>query len=352
MLDEIRTVGQMLVRWSLLTRHSRASCQPYVRESVSLVSAACCLVIGLVSRILMAVHQPQQQQFGCGFAGDFVTATRADYVTSQDFECRSAELTAIGSADVEEPTAGRFVPTTRINDDEEFIYASQPIKLECDVCSSCDLPIQERVLLTVNGRTWHEQCLRCASCSKSLNSQPSCYYKDSNFFCKQCYSRQLSTGEEFALQEGRLLCKQHFVELVEGESGVGQQKQKTKRVRTTFAEEQLSVLQAHFQIDSNPDGADLERIANMTGLSKRVTQVWFQNSRARQKKYQGNRKGTCGGASGEETEGSRRSSEGPLSPGQKSETSSDGLMYPTSVTTSAEEAMTESTVALTSLQFD
>ena len=45
------------------------------------------------------------------------------------------------------------------------------------------------------------------------------------------------------------------------------------------------MLQANFQLDSNPDGQDLERIAALTGLSKRVTQVWFQNSRARQKKY-------------------------------------------------------------------
>lgn len=59
-------------------------------------------------------------------------------------------------------------------------------------------------------------------------------------------------------------------------SHLAQQKNKTKRIRTTFAEEQLNILQAHFQMDCNPDGADLERIANQTGLSKRVTQVWFQ----------------------------------------------------------------------------
>lgn len=59
----------------------------------------------------------------------------------------------------------------------------------------------------------------------------------------------------------------------------GYHKSKAKRVRTTFTEEQLQVLQANFQIDSNPDGQDLERIASVTGLSKRVTQVWFQNSR-------------------------------------------------------------------------
>ena len=55
-------------------------------------------------------------------------------------------------------------------------------------------------------------------------------------------------------------------------------KNKTKRVRTTFTEEQIQVLQANFQLDSNPDGQDLERIAQITGLSKRVTQVMMKTS--------------------------------------------------------------------------
>ena len=40
---------------------------------------------------------------------------------------------------------------------------------------------------------------------------------------------------------------------------------KTKRIRTTFTEEQLQILQANFEVDSNPDGQDLERIAQITG---------------------------------------------------------------------------------------
>ena len=34
-------------------------------------------------------------------------------------------------------------------------------------------------------------------------------------------------------------------------------------MRTTFTEEQIQILQANFQLDSNPDGQDLERIAQV-----------------------------------------------------------------------------------------
>ena len=52
-------------------------------------------------------------------------------------------------------------------------------------------------------------------------------------------------------------------------------KSKNKRVRTTFTEEQLQVLQANFEVDSNPDGQDLERIAQITGMINQKKQNLF-----------------------------------------------------------------------------
>ncbi|TNN13575.1 LIM/homeobox protein [Schistosoma japonicum] len=68
---------------------------------------------------------------------------------------------------------------------------------------------------------------------------------------------------------------------------------KSKRIRTSFTPDQLAILQANFDIEANPDGQELERIAGVAKLNKRVTQVWFQNARARKKKIEC--RGTLGG---------------------------------------------------------
>ncbi|XP_066904912.1 LIM/homeobox protein Awh isoform X2 [Halyomorpha halys] len=226
-------------------------------------------------------------------------------------------------------------------------YHTFQMKTESCICVGCCEPITDKYLLQVSGRPWHTGCLRCSVCQLALDREASCFVRDHSVYCKQDYAksfgakcskcsrsissrdwvrkarehvyhlacfaceackRQLSTGEEFALHEDRVLCKAHYMETVDGattssdEGGDSESyhnKSKAKRVRTTFTEEQLQVLQANFQLDSNPDGQDLERIAQITGLSKRVTQVWFQNSRARQKKHMhtGKLKGSqCGGA--------------------------------------------------------
>uniref|UniRef100_A0A182Q807 Arrowhead n=1 Tax=Anopheles farauti TaxID=69004 RepID=A0A182Q807_9DIPT len=206
------------------------------------------------------------------------------------------------------------------------------MKTEFKTCGACTEQITDRYIFEVNGSVWHGSCLRCTVCYCPLERQSSCYLRDGDVYCKSDYikkfktscakcaraisatdwvrrareyvfhlacfacdscGRQLSTGEQFAICEERVLCKTHYMELIDDGTGSsedgcdvdGSGKNKTKRIRTTFTEEQIQILQANFQVDSNPDGQDLERIALATGLSKRVTQVWFQNSRARQKKH-------------------------------------------------------------------
>ncbi|KAJ8272744.1 hypothetical protein GJAV_G00092940 [Gymnothorax javanicus] len=60
--------------------------------------------------------------------------------------------------------------------------------------------------------------------------------------------------------------------------------QRDKRPRTTISPEQLEILYEKYLLDSNPTRKMLEHIANTVGLKKRVVQVWFQNTRARERK--------------------------------------------------------------------
>ncbi|KAG1678119.1 LIM/homeobox protein Lhx2 [Nymphon striatum] len=59
------------------------------------------------------------------------------------------------------------------------------------------------------------------------------------------------------------------------------QNPRAKRMRTSFKHHQLRTMKSYFSVNQNPDAKDLKQLAQKTGLSKRVLQVWFQNARAK-----------------------------------------------------------------------
>ncbi|XP_028307221.1 zinc finger homeobox protein 3-like isoform X2 [Gouania willdenowi] len=65
-----------------------------------------------------------------------------------------------------------------------------------------------------------------------------------------------------------------------------EEQRRDKRQRTTITPEQLEVLYQRYSLDSNPTRGVLESIARDVGLARRVVQVWFQNTRARERKGQ------------------------------------------------------------------
>ncbi|KAI1902112.1 hypothetical protein AGOR_G00041360 [Albula goreensis] len=76
-------------------------------------------------------------------------------------------------------------------------------------------------------------------------------------------------------------------------ANTGEDQHRDKRPRTTITPEQLEILYDKYLLDSNPTRKMLDHIANTVGLKKRVVQVWFQNTRARERKGQFRTMGTA-----------------------------------------------------------
>ncbi|XP_053283330.1 zinc finger homeobox protein 3 [Pleuronectes platessa] len=96
----------------------------------------------------------------------------------------------------------------------------------------------------------------------------------------------LSQGSLTPMKQNTKLISETSFESQRSNREVEEEHRRDKRQRTTITPEQLEVLYQRYSLDSNPTRGVLESIARDVGLTRRVVQVWFQNTRARERKGQ------------------------------------------------------------------
>ncbi|XP_061321549.1 LIM/homeobox protein Lhx9 isoform X2 [Pezoporus flaviventris] len=189
-------------------------------------------------------------------------------------------------------------------------------------CARCHLGISaSEMVMRARESVYHLSCFTCTTCNKTLTTGDHFGMKDNLVYCRAHfesllqgeYPPQLSYTELAAksgglalpyfngtgtVQKGRPRKRKSpalGVDIVTYNSGCNENEadhldrdqqpyppsQKTKRMRTSFKHHQLRTMKSYFAINHNPDAKDLKQLAQKTGLTKRVLQVWFQNARAK-----------------------------------------------------------------------
>ncbi|XP_037819180.1 anaphase-promoting complex subunit cdh1 [Lucilia sericata] len=202
-------------------------------------------------------------------------------------------------------------------------------------CGYCCQPICDRYIMRVVDTSFHESCLKCATCS--LHLVHSCFARDGKLYCRIDYERLflrnrclgcghkiaadelvmrtlenvfhlkcfacvvcgaiLKKGEQYVVKQGQLFCRFDYekeVEMLQGYDFYGDDlfapkldgRRGPKRPRTILNTQQRRAFKASFEVSPKPCRKVRENLAKETGLSLRIVQVWFQNQRAKVKKIQ------------------------------------------------------------------
>ncbi|XP_035276874.1 LIM/homeobox protein Lhx9-like isoform X2 [Anguilla rostrata] len=189
-------------------------------------------------------------------------------------------------------------------------------------CARCHLGISaSEMVMRARDSVYHLSCFTCTSCSKTLTTGDHFGMKDNLVYCRVHfetllqgeyhpqlnYTELAAKGGGLALpffngtgtvQKGRPRkrkspamgvdipnynsgCNENEADHLDRDQQPYTSSQKTKRMRTSFKHNQLRTMKSYFAINHNPDAKDLKQLAQKTGLTKRVLQVWFQNARAK-----------------------------------------------------------------------
>ncbi|XP_073838201.1 uncharacterized protein [Musca autumnalis] len=202
-------------------------------------------------------------------------------------------------------------------------------------CGYCCQPICDRYIMRVVDTSFHESCLKCATCS--LHLVHSCYSREGKLYCRIDYERLflrnrclgcghkiaadelvmrtlenvfhlkcfacvvcgviLKKGEQYVVKQGQLFCRFDYekeVEMLQGYDFYGDDlfapkldgRRGPKRPRTILNTQQRRAFKDSFEVSPKPCRKVRENLAKETGLSLRIVQVWFQNQRAKVKKIQ------------------------------------------------------------------
>ncbi|XP_041049865.1 LIM/homeobox protein Lhx2-like isoform X1 [Carcharodon carcharias] len=191
-------------------------------------------------------------------------------------------------------------------------------------CARCHLGISaSEMVMRARDLVYHLNCFTCTTCNKMLATGDHFGMKDSLVYCRihfetliqgefQAHFNHTDVGSKSGatlglpfyngmgtVQKGRprkrkspgpaadltaynaaLSCNENDGDHMDREQQYPPT-QKTKRMRTSFKHHQLRTMKSYFAINHNPDAKDLKQLAQKTGLTKRVLQVWFQNARAK-----------------------------------------------------------------------
>ncbi|KAH3715492.1 hypothetical protein DPMN_058203 [Dreissena polymorpha] len=162
--------------------------------------------------------------------------------------------------------------TTKSDPDESFEKNFKQKQLSCQFChESFDSPISlhqhERYLCKQNKEVTIHHRGNIESCQSPHSTVSDVSHVEST---TNCNTENASDEEE--------------VEEIYKDSDCSID-ERNMRIRTQFTEEQQSYLKSQYVLNPRPRKFELIRMGNKIGFPKRVVQVWFQNMRARERKY-------------------------------------------------------------------
>lgn len=164
-------------------------------------------------------------------------------------------------------------------------------------CAGCEEGIYPSDLVRrIASKIFHISCLKCRHCQKEVSTGDQIYVLQDGFFvCKTDYEN-MKVGYKTDKEKSPTSIKQdHETDIDEkppsissanGEIHSDDEDDANKRrgPRTTIKATQLEILKSAFVTTPKPSRHIREQLAQETGLTMRVIQVWFQNRRSKERR--------------------------------------------------------------------